>query len=149
MTSALAPGDITTSEPLVGELGFISSMLGEPLRVGLDLSPAAPASSVLSFDCGGPPELGGEAWMVEGSVIGRIRPLDRMTSSYQLTFKARGAEQLPQAFQGGLPDTLTARRSTGIETREEALGLTLRGERSAIEGHGEEALEFKARVRAG
>jgi hypothetical protein len=149
-TSGTSPGQITTGHPLDGELGYISgSPAGgeEPITIGLVLSPEEESSStsVLSFTCGGPPELGGEAWTLQGAVIGRLGPHDVMSSTYGFTFKARGAEQVPQHFVGIGPQTLTARRVTETQTSEEAVGLTLRGEHRTIVGYGEEPLEFKAK----
>ena len=143
-TSEAAPGDITSLQPLVGELGFITVLSEGPIKVGLDLQPAE--SSLLSFTCGGPPEAGGESWTLEGSVIGRVKPLDTMTSTYKLIFEARGAEQMPASFHEQPADTLTATRVSGSGTSEEAAGLTLRDERRSIEARGEEALEIKAKV---
>jgi hypothetical protein len=145
-SSSAAPSDISTSLPLEGELGFISTEPG--LKVGLDLRPEEPATVLLSFTCGGPPEelTGGEAWTVEGSVIGQIAPIDKMTLSNRLMFRARGAEQVPEAFLGGFKDTLLATRTVGSETTSEAAGLTLRDEVArAIESHSEEEVEIKAR----
>jgi hypothetical protein len=143
-TSEAARGEITSPQPLVGNFGFISA-IGEPLKAGLDLSPGGPSPIVLGFTCGGPPEAGGESWMLEGSVIGRIKPLDTMTSTYKLIFAARGAEQVPERLQGGPADALRATRVSGSGTSEEAVGLTLRDEHRTIEARGEEALEIKAK----
>ena len=145
-SSKAAPGDITSSQPLVGGLGFITVLSEGPIKAGLDLSPSGPAPIVLSFTCGGPPEAGGESWTLEGSVIGRIKPLDMMTSTYKLIFEARGAEQMPASFHGQPADTLTATRASGSGTSEEAAGLTLRDERRSIEVRSEEALEIKAKA---
>jgi hypothetical protein len=150
-SSPAAPSDISTSLPLEGELGFISEEPGEPVRkikVGLDLRPEEPATVLLSFTCGGPPEefSGGEAWTLEGSVIGQIAPIDKMTLSNRLIYRARGAEQIPEAFLGGFKDTLLATRTVGSQTTREAAGLTLRDEVTrAIESQSEEEVEIKAR----
>jgi hypothetical protein len=149
-TSATVPGQIATRQPLVGTLGFISGPIDgappeERIRIGLDLRPEEPSTTVLAFECGGPPDQGGEAWTLEGSVIGQLRPQNEMTSTYRLTFKSHGAEQVTEAFVGAPPDTLTARRVGASGTSEEAVGLTLRGEHGAITAQGEEALEFKAK----
>jgi alpha-tubulin suppressor-like RCC1 family protein len=129
-----------------GELGFISTGGTKP-KVGLDLKPKSPSTSILSFTCGGPPgEIGGEAWSVEGSVIGEIKPIDRMKLEYKLVYAARNGKQIPERFEGGLKDTLITSRFTGPEQpKVEQAGLTLREERKTILAEGEEPLEIKAK----
>jgi hypothetical protein len=88
----------------------------------------------------------GELWTLEGSVIGAIKPIDRMRLVYKLLFKARGTRQMPERFEGGLKDTLLAKRLIGVETKSEDAGLTLRGERATISATNQEKLEIKAKV---
>jgi hypothetical protein len=148
-TSAATPGEIATVSPVDGELGYISEPLERRLRVGLDLVGAEPEElSPLSFSfiCGEAPETSGvETWTIEGSVIGQIKPLETMASTYALVIRARGASQLPEAFRGGAADTLTATRVLQSQARTEAVGLTLHGERRSIKLRSEEAIEIKAR----
>jgi hypothetical protein len=147
-SSPSAAAEITTAQALVGELGFISGKGTERPKVGLDLKPKGPSPNVLSFTCGGPPEeLGtGEPWTVEGSVIGAIKPIDRMKTTYKLLYSERAGKQAPEHFEGALKDTLLASRIVGLETKAEQAGLTLRGERRTITAKAGEPLEIKAKV---
>ena len=64
------------SPALDGEIGFISN--GEKPVVGLDFKPKSGNSEVLMFTCELPPPsiATPEVWTIEGSVIGRIKPID-------------------------------------------------------------------------
>jgi hypothetical protein len=147
-SSPTAPGEVSTAQALEGELGFISGKGALRPKVGLDLKPKAPATTLVSFTCGGPPgEVGaGELWTLEGSVIGAVKPIDSMKLVFRLLFKARGTRQSPERFEGGVKDTLMARRLVGTETKSEDAGLTLRGERATIRATNQEKLEIKAKV---
>ena len=92
-----------------GEIGFITNQLigGKPVvTVGLDIRAHAPATQLLAFVCAAGKSKT-ETVVVEGSVIARITPIDKMTSSLGLLYKAtKTGHQVPEAFEGGLPDTL-------------------------------------------
>jgi hypothetical protein len=139
------PVEITNEEaPVEGELGFIEN--GEKPKVGLDLKPKEGSSELLKFTCGGPPEASfPESWKVEGSVIGRIRQVDMMKTTFQLLYKAPGGKQMPERFEGGLKDTLIANRLTESGPTTEQAGLTLTEEKPWIPGEYEESLEIKAK----
>jgi hypothetical protein len=145
-SSTSSAGEISTTQALEGELGYIKGGLRP--KVGLDLKPKAPAPALLTFTCGGPPgELGtGELWSVEGSVIGEVKSLNRMKLTEKLLFRARGAKQVPERFEAGLKDTLLATRSEGASQKAEQSALTLAGERTTITSTGDEKLEIKAKV---
>jgi alpha-tubulin suppressor-like RCC1 family protein len=147
-SSPTAPGEVSTAQALEGELGFISGKGALRPKVGIDLKPKAPATTLVSFTCGGPPgEVGaGELWTLEGSVIGAVKPIDSMKLVFKLLFKARGTRQSPERFEGGVKDTLVAKRLIGAETKSEDAGLTLRGERATIAATNQERLEIKAKV---
>jgi hypothetical protein len=93
-----AAGKIVTP-PLAGELGFISR--GAQPSVGVDLRAE---TAFATFECGGEPIT------LEGSVIATVKAdqLDKMTSSFTLSYRASGTSQLPEAFEGAAKDTLTA-----------------------------------------
>jgi hypothetical protein len=147
-SSPTAPGEVQTTQALEGELGFISGKGALRPKVGLDLKAKAPSLALLSFTCGGPPQeaSAGELWTLEGSVIAAIKPIDGMKLVYKVLFKARGTHQSPERFEGGVKDTLIAKRIVGAETKSEDAGLTLRGEHAAISSANEEKLEIKAKV---
>ena len=71
---------------------------------------------------------------------------DSMRLVFKLLFKARGTCQSPERFEGGVKDTLIAKRLIGAETKSEDAGLTLRGERATISATNQEKLEIKAKV---
>jgi hypothetical protein len=145
-TSPTTGASIQTEQPLTGELGFIHG--GEKPTVGLDLKPTAPATTLLTFTCGGPPETSaGEVWAIEGSVIGQEKVIDTMTPAFKLLYKAVGGKQVPEQFESGVKDTLIANRTAGVEPpKSEQAGLTINGpEKAFIAAENEEPLEIKAK----
>jgi hypothetical protein len=103
-------GEIVAEE-LVGELGYISHP--KKLKLGWDLKPAS-GSNLAKFECGGTivggKSLGGGASReVQGSVIGKIEPIDKMTSEPLLKqeLAKKSTAQFPERFEGGVKDTLS------------------------------------------
>jgi alpha-tubulin suppressor-like RCC1 family protein len=102
-----------------GELGFIKYEEVEGkllLAVGLDLRPhPVPPGARREFgtyECTGSSEKG----HIEGSVIGKITPIDKMTTTSNLLYLARSnGEQKPESFQGSPPDTLFTTFTSGLE----------------------------------
>jgi alpha-tubulin suppressor-like RCC1 family protein len=131
-----APG--TESE---GELGFIVG--GEKPKVGWDLKPKSPASSFFTFTCG-PTGTGSEVFALEGSVIGKVLPLNKMASGFGLLYVQSGGVQAPERFEGGVKDTLSLKTSkTGPPPSESSEQIALKTE-GPIED--KEELEIKAKV---
>jgi hypothetical protein len=133
-------GEITFEE-LDGELGYISHP--KKLKVGWDLHPKSGAN-LASFECGGeivaekstgtgtPAEL-------QGSVIGRVEPLDRMQTAIAVVEEVKRGAQYPQKFEGGPADTLTFVRGEKLPGKTKtAFPATLSGR---IGFTGEEPLE--------
>jgi len=137
-SSPLEERVIETSTPLEGELGFIRS--GAKPSVGWDLRPKPPATLLVSFECGSGAI--SAAIALEGSVIGRVLPLDSMSSGFKLDFAQTAGRQIPESFEGEARSvlTLTATSLGGANTAERA-GLSSLGHRV-----GEEPLEIKAKV---
>jgi hypothetical protein len=101
-------GEITFEE-LDGELGFISHP--KKLKVGWDVRPKSGAN-LASFECGGEIVAGkstgtGIPRELQGSVIARVEPLDRMQTAIALVGEVKHNAQFPQKFEGGPADTLT------------------------------------------
>jgi alpha-tubulin suppressor-like RCC1 family protein len=145
-TSPAHAGEIHSEEGAIeGELGFIRS--GEVPRVGLDLKPKSPSKALLSFACGGPPEFSGEAWSIEGSVIGEINPTNGMKPAFRLVYAQVAGYQAPERFEGGLKDTLIASRVAGPgQPLADQTGLGTTGaEHRYFEIKNEEPLEIKAK----
>jgi hypothetical protein len=158
-SQANQPAQITTStffegeeipNPIEGELGFIHN--AKPFKVGLDLKPKEGQTNVLTFSCGGaiePPEPP-EAWSIEGSVIGRIRPLAVMGTTVKMNYLATKGKQVPEKFEEGVKDTLIANRTFIVppEVKTEQAGLTFRTEEKikTVFGEYDEPLEIKQKV---
>ncbi len=137
-SNPLEEGVIESAVPLEGELGFIVS--GERPKVGWDLEPKPPATSLVTFQCGS--GVSDAAVTIEGSVIGRATPINQMAPAFELLYKQSGGKQVPGLFEGGASDvlTLTTMPFMGARTSEQ-MGLTSKGTRT-----GEELLEIKAKV---
>jgi hypothetical protein len=134
-TNPVKPSEIETQGPLEGELGFIRS--GSKPVVGLDIKRAP---TLVVFECGKAPEAVLHV-SLEGSVIGRIRPVNRMLEETKLGYKASALKQVPEAFEGGVKDTLTAKLIEGVTTTTEELVLV----NPLVEIVNEEPLEIKTR----
>jgi alpha-tubulin suppressor-like RCC1 family protein len=126
--------------PLEAELGFIKNEVKEGkliLSVGLDLRPQPPGSDLLSYECGSVTE----SAHLEGSVIGQIKPIDKMTTESNLIYNTiRGAQQY-EKFEGGPSDTLTTRFQSGLESTYAPSTLKIVGET----GSNAAPLEIKAK----
>ena len=128
--------------PLEAELGFIKNQTVEGktiISVGLDLKPTAPFSDLIMYECTGSSEVA----HVEGSVIGKAAPLNRMGTTFNLTYRAmKTGQQIPENFEGGPKDTLTTTYKSGIETvGSGASALTIKEET----GHNTNPQEIKAK----
>lgn len=101
--------------PMEGELGFIKNVVKEGkvlVVVGLDLKPQPPLTDLVVYECGSVTETA----TLEGSVIGRIQPIDKMTTTSDLVYSTKSnGEQLYQNFQEGPKDTLSTTFTSGIE----------------------------------
>jgi hypothetical protein len=134
-------GEVSTNE-LAGALGYIEHV-GNKTKVGLDLK-AAIGTALATFECGGASTVGehgtgtGTLMEVEGSVIGRIKLINKMSTENVVTYKVIGGAQAPEKFEGGVKDTLTL--LTGLaKTAEPATMSTF------AEVGNEEAMEIKSR----
>jgi hypothetical protein len=137
-------------KPIEGELGFIKNAATKTgQRIGLDLKPKGSEKELLSFTCGEPlkGEIPGEQWKLEGSAIGRVKPLDLMKTNLSAYYKAVNGVQVPEMFEGGVKDVLIAKRipNASIETKTEQAGLQFQEEEKHIWVNGEQAepLEIK------
>src|SRR5258708_18891092 len=94
--------------PLEAELGFIRHEEIEGkliIVVGLDLRPTPPLTALAAYECGTSRVTG----HIEGSLIGRIKPVGKMTTESNLVyFAGKAGEQRPDAFQESANDTLRA-----------------------------------------
>ena len=108
-------GEVTVNE-LVGELGYIQHT-GLIIKVGLDIKPKS-GSALGLFECGGANELTehgmgtGTFLELTGSVIGRIKPLNKPLGEAFTYFTASCGKQVPEQFEGGETDTLTVLNMT-------------------------------------
>jgi hypothetical protein len=136
-TNPFKEGEIET-EPLEGELGFISN--GEIPVVGVDLKPKSPSTTVAVFSCGKPPETPGLSVLIEGSVIAPIKPTNNMLLEFKSPYVVTAGKQAVQQFEGGAKDTLTANIRRGTTTSSEEIGL-----RQIVLEENEERMEIKAK----
>jgi len=83
------------------------------IAVGVDLKPMPPLTSIANYEC----TEAGETAAVEGSVIGKLKPVNKMTTETDLSIKTtlRGVQQ-PESFAGGPKDTLSTTFMKGLET---------------------------------
>jgi alpha-tubulin suppressor-like RCC1 family protein len=87
-------GEVTAT--LQARLGIISA--GKKPSLGWDLQPAS-GLELADFEC--------DAHQIplEGSIIGPVTRVDKMSSSFSLTFAAPKGVQVPESFEDGLKDT--------------------------------------------
>jgi hypothetical protein len=101
--------------PDEGVLGFVRHEEVEGkliVVVGLDLKPTPPLTSLAEYECTG----SGQTGHIEGSVIGKAKPFDKMTTELTLVYAAtKLGVQVPEHFEGGPNDTLTTTFTSGIE----------------------------------
>ncbi|HEY4427081.1 MAG TPA: hypothetical protein VGN08_02650 [Solirubrobacteraceae bacterium] len=128
--------------PLEGELGFIKNQVkeGKPLvTIGLDLKPQSPLTELATYECGGGPS---ELNRLEGSVIGEIKPIDKMTLESNLVYRTTSAgNQLPESFQEAEKDTLTTTFQSGLESTSAPTALKIK----TYVGKNTNPLEIKAK----
>jgi len=103
---------------VLGELGYIKyeEVEGKPqiAVVGLDLKPQPPMTQLAEYECTGSTETG----HLEGSVIGNIGPIDKMTTESNLHYVAtKAGKQNLEAFQGSPKDTLMTSFTSGPEAK--------------------------------
>jgi hypothetical protein len=128
--------------PMEGELGFVRNQTIEGrtfITVGMDLKPQPPLHELMSYECTGSTEVA----HVEGSVIARLRPFDKMTTESNLQYLVKkNVGQIPEQFEGGPKDTLITTFTSGLETLGTAPStLNIVG----YFGHNANPLEIKAK----
>jgi len=101
--------------PDEAELGFVKHEEVEgklKVVVGLDLKPTPPLTELAEYECTG----SGQTAHVEGSIISKLRPFDKMTTELNLVyFASKTGVQVPEQFEGGPNATLTTSFTSGIE----------------------------------
>ncbi len=119
-SSPLKEGAIETSA-LEGELGFASNGI-KPVAA-LDLKPKAPATTIATFSCGKLPEVP-EIGTIEGSLIGQVKPPNKMTSAINVLYKQAGGHQKLTQLEGGAPDVPSLKLQSGLTTTTEEAGIS-------------------------
>jgi hypothetical protein len=135
-TNPVKEGEIEPPGALEGEIGHIN--INGLQKVGLDLK-RSPA--IAAFTCGEPLEVPEVSGTLEGSVIGQIGPLNSARTEFKLKYAAAGLTQIPESFEGGEKDTLTAKLDSGLTTTEVPAVLKDR----LVEILNEEPIEIKAK----
>ena len=77
---------------------------------------------------------------LEGSAIGVVKPIDRMSSQFTDTYTQKAGRQSAEQFEGGPKDTLVSSIVAGLERSSEQTGLA-----ATLTVTGEEPLEIKAK----
>jgi hypothetical protein len=129
-----AAGEVVTGA-LEGRLGFIEDQYIENIAtnvVGMDFT-GQPA--LLSAECGAQKT----PLSVTGSVIGRLTPIDKMSTTFVLQFSQTGGAQIPESFEDDAAKH-TLSLSLGSSSPE-AAGLSVKAKLT-----GEEKLENKGGV---
>jgi hypothetical protein len=113
--------------PLEAEYGFIRNEVVEGrliVVIGMDFKPTPPLTALAMYECGGGPS---ESNKIEGSVIARAAPINKMSTPLNFTFRVRtNGEQLPQSFQGEPKDTLSTTFTNGVESTTAATTLAVK-----------------------
>jgi len=135
-TNPVKEGEIEPPGALEGEIGFVN--IAGVQHVGLDLK-RSPV--IAGFTCGEPNELPEVTGTLEGSVIGQINPVNTMREVLGLKYKAEGLTQIPESFEGGEKDTLTAKLTSGLTTTEGPAVLKIK----LVDILNEEPIEIKAK----
>jgi hypothetical protein len=110
--------------PLEAELGYTrdEEVNGHRVvQVGLDLKPTSPLTELATYECGNVLE----TFSLAGSVIGALRPIDRMNSTTLLRYRVAQGAQVPQSFVGAAPDTLSTKISSGVPPTTQTVATTL------------------------
>jgi hypothetical protein len=126
------PGTIESTTALNGEIGFIpGSKIESSPWVGLDLKPES-GKTLIEFFCGEAKAIPQYKVALEGSVIGRVKPLNRkVENNFQLIYKQSAGKQIPTAFKEGVEDVLTqitTPTANPLEPKSEKVGLASGGE---------------------
>jgi hypothetical protein len=134
--SGTTAGDIEPN-PLEGEIGYIKA--APPQLVGLDMKPAPPLTSLFSYSCG----TSVETQVVEGSVIARAKPINKMSREQNFYISAPKGEQFPTSFENGPTDTLSTKYLPANTTAPTTMSVkTFIGNTTALNGNPE--IELKA-----
>jgi hypothetical protein len=136
-TNPAKEGEIEPPGALEGEIGFVN--INGLRKVGLDLK-RSPV--ITTFTCGKPAEIPPElSGTLEGSVIGQIGPPNYMREMFRLRYLTEGTTQIPEAFEGGEKDTLTAKLLQGTTSSTVPAALKIK----LVEVVNEEPIEIKAK----
>jgi alpha-tubulin suppressor-like RCC1 family protein len=149
-SNPLEPNQIVSETPLVGELGFIPGSTSSTPWVGWDLKAESGTSKTMfEFSCGEsgtfPPPPPTFEVSLEGSVIGRVKPTNKMVASkvFSMTYKQEHGIQKPTAFIGGVEDVLTQITTPHLNPHNPKV------EQAGLQGGGEmelgEPMEIKAK----
>jgi hypothetical protein len=149
-SNPLEPNQVVSEIPLAGELGDIpgstnpaNPWLGWDLKAESSTSP-----TIFEFSCGEsgvfPPPPAQFRISLEGSVIGRVKATNKMQTLFAMIYKQEHGIQIPEAFIGGVKDTLTQITTpTTNPNGKKVEQVGLKGSGELVPG---EALELKAKA---
>jgi hypothetical protein len=102
--------------PMEAELGYTRHEIVNGkliVAVGLDLKATPPLTALASYECTGSEEIAS----IQDSVIGKLKPWNKMTTESNLNlFVRKTGQQIPESFAGGPKDTLNTSFMKGLET---------------------------------
>ncbi len=139
-TPPTAEAGTILSQALEGTLGYIKAGGMRP-QIGWSYK-AKTGPFLFVFECGSTPLVTTDI-TIEGSFISPIiRPVDRMVEEYKLHSVVQNGKQIPEMFEGGAKDTLTATilEPSALKETTEAIGFSAPEEEQSFA----ETMEFKA-----
>jgi hypothetical protein len=145
-SNPVEPGTIESTTALKGELGYIPGSRNEKNPyVGWDLKPESETSTTLiEFECGEAKTVPQYKVNLEGSVIDRVKPLNKMVEKkFELLYRQKEGIQNPTSFKGGEEDVLTMTLTPILnptEAKKEQAGLAAIGEMEL-----EESMEIRSK----
>jgi hypothetical protein len=110
--------------PLEGELGYVrdEEVNGRLfVQTGLLLKPTSPLTEWITYECGSPLE----TFALEGGVIGKLSPFDKMTTASNLVWTVSKGVQKPESFAGGANQTLKTKVTSGVPPTSTTAASTL------------------------
>ena len=110
--------------PLEGELGYVrNEEINGRLFVqpGLLIKPMSPLTEWIKYECGNPLE----TFALEGGVIGKLSPMDKMSTATNLALTVSRGVQKPESFAGGPKETLQTGVTSGVPPSTKTFPSTL------------------------
>jgi hypothetical protein len=128
-----APEELIFS--MFGEYGFIKNFINKEGKLAVAVGMSLKFDDPQKFECG--PNK--NQFLLGGGAIGRVTPIDKMSTTFAFKFAAIKGKQKPAKFEGGLKQAFVLEETSPPMPPEEA-GLT-----TTYSNSNEEPLEIKAK----